>query len=249
MPDGWRKHAYSPFELEEIDCAEWSIHAAGGTLTPWNSSRCDQKKPHAEFTVHITRRHSFYLRDVMLLNSLLMSLVFLSPAGSIGLDTRLQNDLVLLLTSVAFAIAVNSSMPILPYATYTTFHFNVCIGSMLILSVMHAIESAAAVAAWVDAVAHGVALAIWIAYHVWMLTVVRRQRDHSTATFGACLRSVYESGRTAYPNASQARHVRAQHLGERACPVECGGGELHTPHLKRYNDTELSPGAWGAGGT
>lgn len=88
MPDGWRATARSPYELEAFDTAEWLVHAGGSTRTPWNASHANDKKPAVSFSLQITRRSKLYLRDIMLLNSCIVTTVFLSPAGKHHFNER-----------------------------------------------------------------------------------------------------------------------------------------------------------------
>ena len=192
MPDEWRAHAQAPFELERFDSAEWVIHTGGGALQPWDSALCDAKKPRVSFLLHVTRRHQLYFHDVMLLNSLIITTAFCSPAGKLEFNERFANDLVLLLTTVALKIAAASNLPVVPYATYTSMHFNAAIATMFLITVMHAIESGLGVRQWVDIVAHGAAFALWVAYHCALAGILMRRRRTERASHGPTIVSVYE---------------------------------------------------------
>lgn len=100
----------------------------------------------------------------------------------------------LLLTSVAFTIAMAGRLPILPYVTYISLHFNVAIGTMFLVAMLHAIEAAIGVSTVMDLALHGALFALWAGYHAWLgwlaSTLRRRAMRH-----GPTMRSIYDERR------------------------------------------------------
>ena len=197
---GWREAAardgLSPVEFEAFDLAEWNVHAGGGggasACRPWDASGGQGRKPTVEAVLLVSRRDAFYINNVMLLNSLIVSTVFTAPFGGepTGDDVtskRLANDLVLVLTTVAFTISVNDRLPALPYNTVLGKHCNICLALVFAMLLAHAVEgpTALGVSARADAVSHAAAFGAWLLYHVVLLCAIRAKRRRLRESYGA----------------------------------------------------------------
>ncbi|HUO04043.1 MAG TPA: hypothetical protein VMU16_02485 [Candidatus Binataceae bacterium] len=106
--------------------AQWDLKAVTPTIGEYLF--LDQTKvPEARFEIEVTRQSAFYLLKVFLP---LILMVFLSWAAfwieTGDLQNQLQVGILTILTVIAFALAISSTMPRVPYLTYIDAFFLQC---------------------------------------------------------------------------------------------------------------------------
>jgi hypothetical protein len=121
-PDVWATPEFTQYS----SLAQWNLQSVVPSIGT-SSLYTGLQVPEARFTIKVERRYAFYLWKVFLPLSLMVVLswaVFWIEARD--LSNQVQIAITTILTVIAFAFAISSTMPRVPYLTYIDAFFLAC---------------------------------------------------------------------------------------------------------------------------